>query len=306
MESDMGSQGDIEPDMDITPDMEIESDELDMETPPSCQLPEEGQCIGDILERCVGDAAIQTNCALQEERCVLDAQGARCEAEEIEVDLCAGVSCDDHGWCSEGECLCDSGYTGLDCESCVADWVRNDFDNCEPQVIIYGTQDDDVIAGGDLGEKIIGREGDDSLRGFDGNDYINGNAGDDFINGNQGDDSVHGGMGDDQIRGGADNDTVYGGKGDDTLIGGLGDDRLIGGEGDDYLYGDGGDDHYTLDGLGHDYLNDQEGTNEARCVEGIQVTEAKNEGGMEVITFNTGGSLSYTPGSLSGIFGCDP
>ena len=302
-ELDMGPEADQNPLEDMTSEEDM-GPNPDMNVDPMCQLPEEGQCSGDLLEKCVNDVLVTTDCAQQEQRCVSDLDGARCEDEPIEVDLCEGNYCDNRGYCDEGLCICDPGYTGAECETCDSGWQRNEFGNCEPLLSIFGTQGNDELVGSAAGEIIRGREGDDTIRGAGGDDYINGNAGNDFVNGNQGRDDVKGGSGDDELHGGADDDTVHGGAGHDYLDGDLGNDRLIGGDGDDQLFGGEGDDHYTLDGLGDDWIEDEEGTNTARCAEGIKIDQEAVENGNVVLHFNTGGTVSYPPGAISQIGGC--
>lgn len=284
--------------------------EMDMETPPPpmCDIPNGSRCVGDVYEECRGGALVQINCAAQEERCVSDAAGARCEEEQQVIDLCADNYCSDHGWCDEGSCLCDPGYTGADCELCDVGWQLNEFDFCEPLTRLYGTADDDELYGGDAGEIIRGRAGDDTLKGFGGEDYINGNAGNDFINGNTGRDSVHGGSGDDIVNGGQDDDVLFGNIGDDELAGGFGNDRLIGGDGDDELLGGPGDDRYFLDGLGHDAIDDDEGFNVARCGPGVVVTQhvlIDQDSGAYEITFQSSGTVTYFASDLTEILGCN-
>ena len=78
---------------------------------------------------------------------------------------------------------------------------------------------------------LYGTNGNDLINGDAGNDYIDGGHGDDTINGKGGDDVIRGNRGDDTLDGGAGNDTfkVYGSyDGTDTFIGGAGTDTVEG------------------------------------------------------------------------------
>ena len=66
--------------------------------------------------------------------------------------------------------------------------------------VVKGTEDDDVIVGGDGKQVVMGRDGDDDIGGGGGNDVLLGGAGAD---------SLEGGLGDDVMNGGADDDTLY-------------------------------------------------------------------------------------------------
>ncbi|NQW02062.1 MAG: FecR domain-containing protein [Rhodospirillales bacterium] len=148
--------------------------------------------------------------------------------------------------------------------------------NTGPNVIggtgtITGTDDADIIDGGEGNDTIHGGGGDDIIRGGGGDDYvdggdgadnIDGGAGNDTLHGSAGADTIHGGVGDDYIDGGAGDDVLFGNDGNDTIYGGAGNDRINGNDGDDILYGGDGDD--TIDGgagndqifgeAGNDYL----------------------------------------------------
>jgi Ca2+-binding RTX toxin-like protein len=92
---------------------------------------------------------------------------------------------------------------------------------------LYGTANNDWIAGGVGNDKLVGRGGNDRLHGEDGNDRL------------------FGGIGDDRQYGEIGADRLYGGFGDDVLIGGRGDDRLYGEGGADLLRGGAGRDVYV-------------------------------------------------------------
>ena len=81
---------------------------------------------------------------------------------------------------------------------------------------------------------------------------------------------------------------------------------MIGGDGDDYFLGGPGDDRYLLDGLGHDWVDDTEGVNVARCALGVRVVDHSPDlnTGEHVLTFESGGTLTYYEGELISILGC--
>ncbi|NES86611.1 MAG: calcium-binding protein [Moorea sp. SIO2B7] len=134
----------------------------------------------------------------------------------------------------------------------------------ETDIIVGGDEDDVIVtfggqdtAAGGLGDDIIyGSDGDDVLRGdrnsrnsggtVRGNDFIYGDAGNDRIGGKAGDDTLFGEAGDDQI---------WGDDGDDLLRGGLGDDTLTG---DDFSGGQGRDTFVLAAGEGTDTIVDFE------------------------------------------------
>ena len=79
----------------------------------------------------------------------------------------------------------------------------------------------------DVGDTLVGGDGDDTIIGAEGNDTINGQAGNDSLLGGAGDDSIAGGAGQDTLDGQAGNDTLDGQGGNDTVFGGDGDDTFI-------------------------------------------------------------------------------
>ena len=113
---------------------------------------------------------------------------------------------------------------------------------------------DDVVYGGDGGDKIDAGAGNDTVYGEEGRDYIRGGAGDDSLEGGAGSDTLVGGDGADTLEGGACNDVLNGGAGDDVLDGGSGHDHLWDGEGDDRAEGGAGDDIFYM-GAGSDTLH---------------------------------------------------
>ena len=134
-------------------------------------------------------------------------------------------------------------------------------------LVVTGSDDDDIIYGGDGGNQIEGKGGDDTiyggagkdyLYGFSGDDTIYGGASDDHIQGMEGDDTLYGGAGDDYLVGGSGTNQLNGGAGADYLVGGSGIDQINGGAGDDFLHGNDGDD-VLYGGAGNDALNGQGG-----------------------------------------------
>lgn len=88
--------------------------------------------------------------------------------------------------------------------------------------------DDDVenLAGGFVGDDLIGSGGPNLLHGNEGPDKLRGAGGDDLVEGDGDDDDLNGDSGDDAVNGGGGNDTVAGGSGNDALAGGVGDDTI--------------------------------------------------------------------------------
>ncbi len=110
------------------------------------------------------------------------------------------------------------------------------------ETTIRGAGGDDVINGGNKADRLYGEKGDDQLHGGENADRLDGGKGKDHIDGSAGRDKLFGGEGADTLLGGADNDNLFGEAGDDLLDGGEGDDYLKGGLGNDTLYGGVGSD----------------------------------------------------------------
>ena len=108
--------------------------------------------------------------------------------------------------------------------------------------LFVGTDDPDLLVGGDGEDNIKSGLGDDILFGGDGDDNLNGGDGIDRLFGGDGDDDLDGGDGIDRLFGGAGNDNLYGVTGNDIIYGGAGNDNLEGGYGDDVLFGGDGND----------------------------------------------------------------
>ena len=94
-------------------------------------------------------------------------------------------------------------------------------------LVCDGTNNDDIIIGSFLSEKISGLKGDD---------VIQGNNGDDIINGNEGSDSIQGGEGIDNLFGGDGDDFIYA-DGSTSLVSGIGDEIAIVNTFNDWLLG---------------------------------------------------------------------
>ena len=89
-----------------------------------------------------------------------------------------------------------------------------------------GLRKADVLSGGRLGDRILGRQGSDRLDGRGGDDCLVGGTGNDRLRGGAGDDSLSGGAGRDLLGGGAGADWLNGGRHRDVLAGGAGNDRI--------------------------------------------------------------------------------
>lgn len=84
-----------------------------------------------------------------------------------------------------------------------------------------------LVDGSNQGDLLAGGAGDDQFFGNDGDDLIIGLGGDDALLGGAGNDRIFGGSGDDFLRGAAGDDLILDGKGADTLVGDTGDDTII-------------------------------------------------------------------------------
>lgn len=94
--------------------------------------------------------------------------------------------------------------------------------------VIYGTDGDDIIIGGNGGQTIYGLGGDDLLCGGNGKDTIYGGAGNDILMGGNGKDTLYGGTGADFLHGNNGKDTMYVGDGhQDVAYGGNGKDIYL-------------------------------------------------------------------------------
>jgi len=111
---------------------------------------------------------------------------------------------------------------------------------------LRGSEDDDLLIGSNVVDRLYGGEGDDNLYGGEGKDYLYGGNGDDALIGASGNDRLYGYGGDDFLSGGSGRDRLYGAQGSDTLIGRSGDDYLEGYYGSDTYIFNQGDGHDTI------------------------------------------------------------
>ncbi|MBG1265662.1 DVUA0089 family protein [Nostoc sp. WHI] len=123
---------------------------------------------------------------------------------------------------------------------------------------IFGTDENDLLAGTSGSDRIFGLNGDDSIIALAGDDQIFGGNGADLIVAGDGIDNIEGGSGNDQIFGDGGNDFIDGGDGVDVINGGDGNDRIISGNGADRIFGDAGDD-FINGNAGNDNLNGGDG-----------------------------------------------
>lgn len=142
---------------------------------------------------------------------------------------------------------------------------------------IRGTNDMDIIVGGD---------GDNNIRSRGGNDLIIAGGGDDIIYAGGGQDTVWAGEGDDAIYGGYGHDILHGEGGNDRLIGGNGNDSLYGGEGADWMDGKGGT----------DILNGNEGNDVA--IGGSGIDNFHGEAGEDLLHVEAGESHDGASGEV--------
>lgn len=123
---------------------------------------------------------------------------------------------------------------------------------------IYGTENNDTLAGSAGNDNIFGLNGDDFIDGGDGNDTLRGGGGDDIIIARDTGDNIYGDDGNDVIYAGngSSGTGVYGGNGNDILHGGQGGQTRLRGEGgDDTLYlNDNSFGSYAKGGSGNDTI----------------------------------------------------
>jgi Ca2+-binding RTX toxin-like protein len=100
-----------------------------------------------------------------------------------------------------------------------------------------GTEDNDVLYGGNGKDKLYGEGGDDVLYGENGKDELYGGDGNDTLYGGNGKDTLYGNDGDDVLYLDSDNDTAFGGDGNDHFMFGFGDgvNEVNGGTGNTWI-----------------------------------------------------------------------
>ena len=104
----------------------------------------------------------------------------------------------------------------------------------------------DIKGIADQENRLEGSENADIITGGDLNDILSGFGGADTIVGGAGDDGISGGDGNDELSGGAGNDTISGGSGENIISGDDGDDRLIVEDGGSTLTGGAGRDIFQI------------------------------------------------------------
>ena len=170
---------------------------------------------------------------------------------------------------------------------------------------ISGLNGNDIIDGGAGQDSIAGGNGNDNIIAGSGNDEINGDRGADIILGEEGNDTIFGGAGKDNIIAGSGNDeingdggadTILGEEGNDTIFGGAGNDILTGGIGDDNLSGGNGKDTIT-GGVGNDFLNGGSGNDRLSGV------DSSTYGTGEIDTLSGGfGRDTFVLGDADNVF----
>ena len=75
----------VDMDMNMNVDMNMNMDMAVQLPILECDIPQGGQCVGEILESCQEDRVVQIDCAAQGMLCISDGEGARCEVQQ-EID----------------------------------------------------------------------------------------------------------------------------------------------------------------------------------------------------------------------------
>jgi Ca2+-binding RTX toxin-like protein len=115
---------------------------------------------------------------------------------------------------------------------------------------LIGGNNQDVLIGNALNNRIDGSFGGDDISGRGGDDFLIGGDGFDILRGELGNDNLRGGNDTDLLEGGDGFDFLAGDKGNDTMIGGNGDDNFqwVDGDGSDLIQGDSGRDNLLFNG----------------------------------------------------------
>ena len=165
------------------------------------------------------------------------------------------------------------------------------------QNTIFGTQNNDVLNGGNTNDLIFGLEGNDIINSGNGKDCIVGGDGNDMIYaGNEKDvivdmggnnyldggndrDKIVAGPGNDNIKGNNENDTINAGNGNNTIDGGNGNDIIVSGSGNDNIKGGNNNDKVNAGG-GNDTIYGENGNDN---LDGEAGTD-KTDGGLSTDT----------------------
>jgi len=202
--------------------------------------------------------------------------------------------------------------------------VRRDGPESEGQTLFLGG--DDSIAGGLMGDYLVGLAGNDTIFGGAGDDFLQGGFssidgvfpsdpltdGASVLRGNEGDDTIAGGAGFDDINGNQGNDVASGQNGGDWVVGGqgdevlsgdapyireAGDDVVLGNLGNDTCSGDGGNDivrggqgdDSVSGGSGEDWLSGDLGSDTVSGGAGADIFHSFGAAGIDRVTdFNRG------------------
>jgi len=101
--------------------------------------------------------------------------------------------------------------------------------NLENIEVVFGSNHDDTMTGGN--DRI-------DMRGFAGNDHMVGTDGNDYLDGGSGDDTIYGGSGSDRLVGRDGNNYLDAGAGNDVVDAQGGTDTVLAGDGDDLIFAD--------------------------------------------------------------------
>ena len=137
----------------------------------------------------------------------------------------------------------------------------------------------------DVGDTLVGGDGDDTIIGAEGNDTLSGQGGNDSLLGGDGNDSLLGGAGQDTLDGESGNDTLDGQGGSDTVLGGDGDDTFV----------------FTPISSGVESIDGGDGLNTAQ-VNGTNLADTITVGATgNALTVAAGGSTLIVSGSLQNV-----
>ncbi len=168
---------------------------------------------------------------------------------------------------------------------------------------LSGSNQDNIIEGGQGNDTIITGNGNDTITDKGGNNTIISNGGNDSIeitdSSASSHNSIYSGDGNDTIKTGDSNDTIYGGKGNDViestggenfLHGGDGNDTIHGGKGNDFIDSTGGE-NSLYGGDGNDTIHGGKGRDYIEGGKGNDVIYGGNDG--DVIYGGKGNDTIY-------------